>query len=1181
MKMARRVVGVVMTRYSYCYGFSLLLHFLFFVSIFNNSVFLYSLKLNVLQSNNLVSLIQYPIKRIKISKKMFDNYLYIRNLSGILFSVTFTLWLMLILKLSGDIHPNPGPNSFVSSDDDSASSNSDIYKFLNFPNHLSIVQYNVQSLLHKVDIISSELSCFDVIALTETWLSSAISSDDIHLENYHSPERNDRLDDPHGGVAVYIKDTLSYTRRHDLEINRLECVWVELKLLNNKNILVGVFYRPPSSNALYSSLINDSIGLAVDTGLSDIIITGDFNYNINNVNSERKVNEICQQYSLYQCIRESTHFTENTSSTIDLVFVHNKSTLLHSGVGEPIFQQNIRYHCPVFGIFGFQKPKQSCYERTIWMYDRADYDLFREKLNAVQWDSVSVDDIDTFTNNLTDTILNTAKVCIPNKNIKINHRDLPWINSHLKLLIRRRKRAYKRAKKNNTPENWSRFRKLRNETITTLRNNKSAYISSLSAKLKSGTYSSRDWWKTLKCLLYKSKKVIPPIMNPITGCITSNDEEKANVFNTYFAEQATIDDIGHFLPPYVDTNNQETLESILVDEYEVADAINSLAIGKSSGPDGINSRILRESVDELTYPLCKLFNSSLRCSTMPTQWKLANVCVVYKKGDSSLPSNYRPISLLNSLEKVFERIIFKHVYNFLVNKNFFTSSQSGFMRGDSTTCQLASLYNTFCKALDDGLEVRVVFFDISKAFDKVWHKGLLYKLHQAGIQGNLLLWFENYLNDRQQRVVLPGQVSDIIHISAGVPQGSILGPLLFLVYINDIVTDIDCNISLFADDTSLFITVNDPITSANIIQSDINKITAWANKWLVKFNPDKSETLLITRKKTRLPHPSLHMQNVDIPSINVHKHLGLYISNDCTWHMHIDHIRNKAWHSLNNLRSFKYLLDRRSLEIAYISFVRPILEYADSIWDNCTQTEKRELEQIQYEAARIVSGCSKLVSLHDLLTEIGWETLEMRRCKHKLVLFYKMINGLAPQYLSSIVPQRRTIASTYNLRNQGDFEIPLTRTNLYSNSFIPSVIGEWNALPEQVRTANTLSSFKYYLNRTKPVTNKLYYYGSRRLQIIHTRLRTKCSALRYHLYIKNIVDSPNCLCGMVETTKHFFFECNRYNHIRQNLLNTIANISEPSLNTILFGDDSKSIQTNKEIFQAVHSYIDGSKRFQT
>ena len=234
-------------------------------------------------------------------------------------------------------------------------------------------------------------------------------------------------------------------------------------------------------------------------------------------------------------------------------------------------------------------------------------------------------------------------------------------------------------------------------------------------------------------------------------------------------------------------------------------------------------------------------------------------------------SNYRPISLLNSENKVLERLVFKYLFNHLRDNNLLSSLRSGFLPGDSTVNQLIFLYNIFCHALDSGKEVRAVFCDISKAFDRVWHAGLLVKFHAAGVTGNVHAWFADNLSNRKQRNVLPGAVSDWASIRAGVPQGSILGPLLFLLYTNDIVHDIGSNIRLFADDTSLFIIVDDPVTAAGCINTDHVRISKWASTWLVTFNPSKTETLLISRKLNRPVHPPLFMENRQISEVDSHK----------------------------------------------------------------------------------------------------------------------------------------------------------------------------------------------------------------------------------------------------------------------------------------------------------------------
>ena len=314
------------------------------------------------------------------------------------------------------------------------------------------------------------------------------------------------------------------------------------------------------------------------------------------------------------------------------------------------------------------------------------------------------------------------------------------------------------------------------------------------------------------------------------------------------------------------------------------------------------------------------------------------------------------------------------------------------------------------------------FFDVSKAFDRVWHEGLLFKLRTVGISGALLKWSTDYLSNRKQQVVLPGVTSELSTLKAGVPQSSIHGPLLFLLYINDIVENINCSIRFFADDTSLYIIVDDPLDTAQLLNFDISKVHTWAKKWLVTFNPSKSESLLFSRKLYRPYHPPVCMNNQPITEVTSHKHIGFVFCSDCTWHDHFEHIKAKAWARINVMRKLKFQLDRKSLQIIYFSFIRPLLEYGDVVWSNCMLYESNELEKIQHEAARIVTGATKLVSISSLLSETGWEPLALRRRKHKLTLFYKMINGFCPGYLCSLVPPTVGSASSYSLRNAANLQ---------------------------------------------------------------------------------------------------------------------------------------------------------------
>jgi len=286
-----------------------------------------------------------------------------------------------------------------------------------------------------------------------------------------------------------------------------------------------------------------------------------------------------------------------------------------------------------------------------------------------------------------------------------------------------------------------------------------------------------------------------------------------------------------------------------------------------------------------------------------------------------------------------------------------------------------------------------VFCDISKAFDRVWHDGLIHKLRRSGISANLLHWLGDYLRltDRQQLVVLSNLQSYTVPILPGVPQGSILGPLLFLVYINDIVLDIDSSIRLFADDTALYVIVENPANAAAQLNKGLDTIHTWAEHWLVSFNPSKTESLFVWRKSDKLVHPPIFMNSVRIEEVQSHKHLCVLFSNSCSWHDHIQEIKKKGWKRLHIRRSLKFILDRKLLETIYTSFIRPILEYADVVFDNMTTSDNDDLKSIQAEGARIITGATRLVSLQNLYRETGLEPLQERRRKHNTSFFTKCI----------------------------------------------------------------------------------------------------------------------------------------------------------------------------------------------
>ena len=659
-----------------------------------------------------------------------------------------------------------------------------------------------------------------------------------------------------------------------------------------------------------------------------------------------------------------------------------------------------------------------------------------------------------------------ARLFIPNRSVRINKNEPAWITSEIKRKIRKRRKLFRKAKQTNLPTDWDRFKTARNNVIDLIKAAKRKQIDNVTYKLLHNR-TSKSWWETIKKLIKPncSKATIPPLHS--NNSVIFDKIDKAKCFNKYFTDQTKLDDsqVADPTPPYYRLIS--TLESIQVNQTDVAQILKALPMGKAVGPDLLNNRILKEVAEYIAKPLSDIFNTSLRTGVFPETWKLANVCPIHKKDDPALVSNYRPISLLCSVSKVFEKLVYKHIFNHMLNNNILSPYQSGFIPSDSTTGQLAYLYHRFCEAIDSGKEVRVVFCDVSKAFDRVWHRGLLIKLKSIGVRGKLFDWFANYLTDRKQQVQIENISSDMLSVDAGVPQGSILGPLLFLVYINDIVRNIQANIRLFADDTSLSILVNSPNEAANILNNDLNTISLWANTWLVSFNPIKTKNMIVSKKVNETNHPPLYFNGHVIDTTHEHKHLGITLSNDCSWHNHIEIIKSKAWKRINIMRKLKWFLDRKSLEMLYFSFIRPLMEYGDILFDNSSINDKTQLENIQLEAARIVTGTTKLVPLRLLYKETGWQTLEYRRHKHKLINFYKIKNLQYCPYLFPLIPSRGN-NRPYNLRNANTIPTYQCRTTLFFNSYFPSITRAWNNLTPELQTASSLFSFKRLLDLDKP-----------------------------------------------------------------------------------------------------------------
>ena len=1064
---------------------------------------------------------------------------------GTTINILFILFIACIchLILAGDIETNPGPPKCK---------------------NLRICHTNVRSLSRSkfLGIKTSLTELYDIITISETHVHAGVPNNLFCLSDFHEIIRNDRAGEG-GGVAVFVRDSITYKRIFQYEKPNIEAIWLQISSIEGK-VLVCSCYRPPKDNNFWAEFAG-VLDEVKEDHTSSVIILGDLNADLSMPNG-RKLSQLCDSHNFAYLVNEPTRITDNTATILDQIIVNCPNFVRKVEVSPPVSTSD---HCTVGIHLSFKIKKEAAYERKIWIFKDADFDKFRNALLTTDFNQCFEDNnVNVACSKWTETFLSVANETIPNKKVIIRPNDSPWYTSELRTMRRRMLRAYHKFKSTKRENDWASYKTLKNEYHHGLDEAEAAYKQSLSSSLEHQRNSKR-WWQTVKWLLGKGGDTSYPSLNINDKNINLN-KEKAEAFNNFFLSHSSIDESNAVLPD--DNEFPEGISNIVATENEVHDLLKCIDPSKSTGPDGVSPRLLKEAGVAIVPSLTKLMNLSLSSATVPDSWKLAHVIPLFKKGEKSEVNNYRPVSLLSCVSKILERVVFKHIFNYLRDSHFLSEHQSGFQPGDSTVNQLCYLYHTFCEALDNKKDVYIVFCDVRKAFDRVWHKGLLYKLRKAGICGLLLAWFENYLKDRYQQVVIRGEKSEIGLIRAGVPQGSVLGPLLFLVYINDLTSVTQCKIKLFADDTSLYIDFDNSAEAEEALNNDMLNIQNWANQWLVSFSPVKTKLMTCSFKNTQ--PATVVFDNTQIESVQNHRHLGLILSHDLTWSCHVQSLIQSVSPLIDVLKKLKHSLDRRTLETIYFSFIRPKLEYGCHIWDNCSKHDSDLLEGVQLDMARVITGARRGTSHALLYKETNWQLLSERRENIKLKNFIKIVNNDSPLYLSALLP--KTFGELRpNTRNPNNYIQFKARTETFSSSFFPSSIRLWNTKPLEERTV------EFIMCAMKRKGNELYNFGNRSENIKHSQLRLNCSKLNSHLHMLHVQDSPACPCGHnYEDVNHFLLHCPLYIISRQKMLQSIARYVNGNITAdiLLFGMKEATLQTNSHIFKTVHDFIVESGR---
>ena len=604
----------------------------------------------------------------------------------------------------------------------------------------------------------------------------------------------------------------------------------------------------------------------------------------------------------------------------------------------------------------------------------------------------------------------------------------------------------------------------RNQVNIELRNAKQNYYST---KIAGQKHNPKKAWKSINNLLGKQTKQTVVNELSIGENILNDPQEIAEGFNEYFSN------IGPDLADKIDMSNcnfqtyvkKTTSEFAAFQPTTVNDIFHllcGLSSNKATGIDKISCKIIKIAAPAIADSVTHIFNQGIALSSFPDQWKVARVTPLYKSGKRNIPGNYRPISVLPAISKVMERILYNQLYNYLTKFRLLSTSQFGFRKSHSTATALLDCTNEWYVNLDRKLFNLIVFIDLKKAFDTVDHHILLEKLESYGIKGQALSLLKSYLTNRIQKCKINGFVSSEKPIRCGVPQGSILGPLLFLLYINDLP---EClNITrprLFADDTNLTASGDSMTDVQSAVNSDLENLRKWLVANRLSLNVAKTEFMLIGSKQMiKDAHPNILIENKQIKQVYECKTLGIIVDQNLSWKNNTKNICKKITAGISALRRVKPFVNKDSLVSVYNAIVRPHFDYCCEVWDVLGETQSKRLQKLQNRAARVIMGMSNDIDHAIALHALGWEELKLMRQKAKAKLMYKILNNMGPESLTNLFTYKSEVTN-HKLRGiSSGLYLPQPRTNNMKISFMYDGAHLWNSIPNEIRECKSLSCFQ-------------------------------------------------------------------------------------------------------------------------
>ena len=955
------------------------------------------------------------------------------------------------LALAGDVEANPGPDGEPAQPQPALR-----------PSSLLVSLQNARSLKPKLGDLRSaaaELSGFHLIAITETWLDSAVLDSELGAGlPEHTWFRRDR-GSLGGGVACAVLSSLQPTRLPDpagseLLLLRLEAV----------SVTVAVCYRPPDDDP---ALIRLTEALEALPASSKILLVGDFN--IPEVQWQRRAGQAlpvltrrsgracrfldsCGLLGLKQWVYEPTR----GPNLLDLVLTRDLTC--RASVRDGWLSSDHREVVATVEVPGCRPPVIT--RSSVLNYKRADFAGLRRCLSLLPW--TVLDDMEV--NEAVDIFYSMLEAAVSDyiPRVTLSRRFPPWFSATARGALRAKEAAFRRLRRNPTAETREDFSRKRKYFKDASAQCYSDYLCSLVENFKT---NPKKYWSFLKC--FNRKGSVSPVLRDGTRLVTE-DSSRASLLNDAFASKFCDPTVTVY--PHAPDYDIPAFNNVRVSQDKVHLILKSINASKACGPDNLSARIIHECAGELSVPVSKLCALSLRRGVFPKRWKQANIVPIFKKGDKKAPDNYRSVSLLPLFGKVLERVVYDEMLCHV--SPVLSEVQHGFLPRRSCVSNLATYLHHAWTSISERCQTDVIYTDFSAAFQSVNHKLLVFKLKNSyHVSGVILDWFDSYLSEREQRVVVNGKTSEWRTVTSGVPEGALLAPLLFALYINDLPMAVkQSHCVMFADDVKLYHRVRSTFDCGEL-QSDLDSLSRWSADWMLRLNPAKCFAFTLTLKTSPVHHPYSIGGSV-LERVSEVRDLGVILDTKLNFSAHINQTISKANRALGVLiRSFQTGLPhkkfcKKTLQATYFANVRSILEYGCVIWGGAAKSHVERLERVQHRFLMWLASRSNTVvsslAYEDLLRTFNVPTLKARRQQYDLVFLRNIYRGQvdSPYLLNSFplhVPSRAT-------RSLSLFQTPYARVNTVKTGLFCRLAEEMNSftrlVPEVDIFSTTLGSFK-------------------------------------------------------------------------------------------------------------------------